>query len=141
MLRREHASHIAIIGELAAQELLGGRKRVESRLSRTCRAPFRAVQAGDLVYFKQSGGGVIGQAHVASVRHWTDMKPVDVLHLAQRFNPQVRAPRSYWMARRRCRFATLIWLRGFRAQTAPFDLPRQYGNAWIVLARGAGPRP
>lgn len=128
--------HIAIINRASAAALLSGRKRIESRFSRTRRAPLGRVRVGDRIHFKLSGGPVIGEARVQRVREFHDLDAPRMRWLQRRYNADVRAPASYWRARRSSRFAVLIWLSGLTRGGAGATAPRQYGTAWIVLGPG-----
>lgn len=128
------AIHVAIVDQRAARELLGGRKQVESRFARRRRLPYGRIWAGDQVYFKLSGGRVIGQWCVARVGLFENLTPEAIESLRARYNGGIRASDDYWRARRDCRYGVLIWLTAFRRRPLPLPVPRQYGAGWMVLA-------
>ncbi len=59
--------HLAILVEPYLQFILEGRKTVESRFSARRGVSYGAVQRGDVVLLKRSGGPVIGVAQIAHV--------------------------------------------------------------------------
>lgn len=129
--------HLAIVGGDAAQQLLSGRKRVESRfLTRRC-APFACVHAGDMLHFKLCGGDLIGTSRVAAVIQYEGLTPGELYRIRRRYGRYILAPPGYWAARRHCRYAVLIWLSPLRPPPGNLRVPRQYGGAWLVLP-GAG---
>jgi hypothetical protein len=125
--------HVAIVNRFVAGQLLRGCKAVESRFYRRKRPPLGRIQVGDTVYFKLSGGQVIGQATVARVRQFWNLTPAGVLDLRRRYNAAVGAPPRYWRVRRRCRYGLLVWITPLSPPPAGLNVPRQYGNGWLVL--------
>jgi hypothetical protein len=124
---------VAIIDAIAAGQLLSGRKRIESRLSRSRRLPFGRIDVGDAVHFKLSGGSVIGTAHVKHVRHFDCLTPQRVHALQRQYNQAICAPPAYWRARRHCRYAVLIWVDQLASPPPALHVPRQFGGAWLEL--------
>lgn len=124
--------HIAIVSTAVALALQSGSKRIESRLTRTRRAPFGRIAPGDRIHFKLSGGPLIGSARVRRVGQWSGLTPARIRTLRRTFGAAVAAPPGYWRVRRGCRFGVLLWIGPMRA--APrMDVPRQFGSGWIVL--------
>jgi len=126
--------HVAIVDARAAQGLLKGRKRVESRFARRRRLPYGRISVGDLVYFKLSGGTIIGHSTALRVHQFDQLTPGAIDRLRCRFNRRIHAPASYWQARRHCRYGVLIWLSGFTARLTALAVPRQYGSGWVLLS-------
>jgi hypothetical protein len=129
------AIHVAIIDSEAAASVLSGRKYVESRFTRRRRVPYGMVTEGDKIYFKVSGGSIIGHSYAARVSCFSDLTPAAIQKLRRRYNRAVLASPGYWHARRRCRYGVLIWLTRFVRRAARIRVPRQYGNAWVVLSK------
>jgi len=124
--------HVAIVDNDTAQDLLSGRKRVESRFARHRRPPYGCVSRGDHIYFKHSGDMVIGRAAVTRVLQFDDLTPGAIEDLRRRYNHAIRATPAYWYARRNRRFGVLIWLARLRPPDNAPAVPRQYGNGWIL---------
>lgn len=127
-------NHVAIVSHPMAEALTRGAKVVESRLYRHRRVPYGCVNPGDRVHFKVSGGSFIGTCKVVGVRCFSDLTPAAVAQLRRRYNDAVCAPASYWSAKRRSRYAVLIWLGPLSAPGRELYIPRQFGSAWTVLS-------
>lgn len=127
------AIHVAIIDSYSAATLIEGRKRVESRFMRHRRIPYGYIKVGDMVYFKLTGAFIIGHCRVARVQEFCDLTPRAMEALRVQFNWAIQGPPTYWNARRCCRYGVLIWLRRFVPKPAALQIPRQYGNGWLVL--------
>lgn len=124
--------HIALIDRSFADDLIAGRKTVESRFMKTRRAPFGAVQAGDLIVFKISGGQVIGTWRATWVREFVGLSPAEMQTISRRYNSRILAPRCYWLAKRNARFGVLIGLAYCGFPVNEIRYRRQFGNAWIT---------
>jgi hypothetical protein len=127
--------HVAIVDAATATKLASGHKRIESRLARHRRLPYGRVSKGDRIYFKVSGGNIIGLSRVRRVLHFDDLTPPDIDALRSRYNPAILASPRYWIRRRHCRYGVLIWLSSFCRRRSTFRVPRQFGNGWLLLPR------
>lgn len=126
-------THLAIVSAAAGQALLGGTKRVESRFGRRRRPPCGCVAKGDLIHFKISGGTLLGSSQVLATKEFTGMAPRDMDRVRRVYGRLVQAAAEYWTARRYCRHGVLIWLRPLTPPPRRLTIPRQFGNAWLVL--------
>jgi len=134
------ALHVAIVTPPYDRMILDGRKRIESRLTRTARPPFGCVAPGDALYFKRSGGAFFARAEAARVLMADRLTPGKVDALAERYNGDIGGAPEFWAERRgTAKFATLIWLRDVR----PIEVGPRYRTinmrAWYTLDDGAAP--
>ncbi len=118
-------SHIAIVDDQFAVPLLKGHKRIETRFSRTRRAPFGSVSAGDSIYFKASGGDFIGPCTALSVIEYDRLTPAKIDAIRRRHNHAIQAPPSYWHDRKGCQFGILIRLGSVSAPAWSGPVPRR----------------
>lgn len=136
--------HVAIVHASYLDLILCGEKSVEARLSLTRQPPYGKVRAGDVVWFKASGGGFGACATVSRARSWQHLDPAGVDRLRAEFDGVIRGSAAFWASKRRARFATLIWLESVRAvDTGPAYRRSAGGRAWYILSplrSGAAPR-
>lgn len=95
--------------------------------------PFDRISAGDQIYFKSSGGNVIGRCRALKVSQFDNLTANKIFALRDRHNLRIRATAEYWRKRSRCRYGVLIWLGPVRA-TARVKVPCQFGSGWVLLA-------
>lgn len=130
-------THLMIVHERFAPDLISGRKSVESRLGRDRRAPFGRVNPGDLVYLKCSGGPVFAAATVERVDEFEDLTPGEIENLRSTYEDRVLGGDAYWASKSDAKFATLVWLgsvRPVRDESAiPSELLKPSRNAWRTL--------
>jgi hypothetical protein len=119
-------------------EILSGRKTIESRLSSSRRTPFGQVRAGERVYFKVSGGAYGATALISHVETFENLKPTDIAAIRRLHNANIRGSAEYWKQKRSSRVATLMWIHKIEAtEMGPIldDVPNwQPCSAWGVLS-------
>ena len=82
--------HIAILSHKSVlDKILSGQKTVESRFSRLKSLPFGQINEGDKLYFKLSGGPVLGKAIVTRVEEYDNLTPGRVNELAKRYEKEL----------------------------------------------------
>lgn len=134
------AVHVAIVSPPYDRLILEGRKRIESRFTRTARPPFGCVKPGDRLCFKRSGSRFFAEAEVERVLMADRLTPERVDALVKRYNEWICGEAGYWAEKRAsARYATLIWLRNLRpTERGPRYRP-VHMRAWYVLGDDALP--
>lgn len=132
--------HVAILLRRYIKLLLTGRKTVESRLTKSPRAPFGLIEAGQRVFFKASSGPFMATAVAHEVASFDDLSPRRVTELQRQFNDAVCGDDDYWAMRRDCRYATFVSLREVQPVSRGPTLAPSRGPAWFCLD-GESPAP
>jgi len=127
--------HLAVLKKRYLEAILAGRKRVESRFTRTRRQPFGRVRLGDRLFLKASGGPVCGTAVVARVEQFEDLTPERMFQIKKRYNSEIQAGQQYWREKAACRFGILLWLEDVR-RIEPVRISKRDWRAWVVLSEG-----
>lgn len=127
--------HLAIVDRPTAKRLLSGQKVVETRFSRSRRAPFGRVRGGDILIFKVCGGKMLCTSAVRRVRHFDRLDSGRIEQIRRRYGRLICAPDAYWRSRRDRCYGSLMWLGRPGPPPESFRPPRQYGNGWVVLGR------
>ncbi len=135
--------HVAVVRRCFLDELLAGRKTIESRLTATRRDPFGRVRAGERVYLKESGGpfrgvGVVERAEFSRVRGprglWRVLEP----HMEAIGGAAIAEAEAFVRSRERsARFVSLVWLRSVAADARGVSIPKLHGRAWLCLPRNS----
>lgn len=109
--------HLAIFKGQAGEEILSGKKTIESRFSKVKKAPFGVVSSGDMVYIKPSGKEIIGEFRVKKVCYFED--------------PEIKT----------ARYATFIFIGdSARFITSPLKFKKKDSRGWVVLEQPAQKR-
>ena len=126
--------HLAILKKPYLEAILTGCKTIESRFTRTRRAPFEAISAGDRIFLKVSSGPVCAGATVAAAKNFKHLTPKRIFELKQQYNQYIKGSDSYWESIADCKFGVLIWL----ADIKPIEsmrINKKEWRAWVVLTK------
>ena len=79
--------HVAIMRKSwgLTEKILDGRKKIESRWYLSKRKPWDGIEAGDTVYFKNSGEPVKMKAKVSKVAQFTNLTPKKVKEILDKY--------------------------------------------------------
>jgi len=124
--------HLAILKKPYLDAILSGRKQIESRFTKTKRAHFGQVFAGDRIFFKLSSGPVCAMATVAVVKHFENLIPRQIEQLKQQYNSYIGGADEYWRSKAQCRFGFLVWLKDVKA-IEPVRIGKKDWRGWVVL--------
>lgn len=114
--------------------ILAGVKTAEARLTKTRREPYASLQAGETIYFKQSGGPILARADAAQVHRFELTGRRDLQRLRRRFETPLGGPSDYWHAKADARYATIIELARVEPveETPPWYHPHNTRSAWRI---------
>jgi ASC-1-like (ASCH) protein len=126
------SNHLVILKKPYLGAILAGRKKVESRFTRTKRYAFGRVLAGDKLFLKVSSGPVCATAIIGEVKNFENLTPKQIIKIKQQYNHHIRAGDEYWQSKADCRFGFLVWLRDVRA-IEPVRIRKKDWRGWVVL--------
>lgn len=129
----EACVHLAIFVEPYLTAVLEGRKTVESRFGARRRAPYRCIQANDLILIKKSGGPVVGLTVARSV-HFFTLSPDVLGELRAMFSDRLCADDAFWRSRADKRYATMIEL-GETVSLPPTPVDKRDRQGWVAYGR------
>jgi len=124
--------HLAILKRPYLEAILAGRKRIESRFTRTRRGAFGEVEAGDTLFLKESSGPVRATASVCGVKRFANLTAQKMGQLEAEYNHLVCGDDKYWRGKGDCRYGVLIWLEDVHL-IEPVRIAKKDWRAWVVL--------
>lgn len=124
--------HLVILKKPYLDAILSGRKRVESRFTKTKRHAFGRVLPGDKLFLKVSSGPVCATATVAAVKNFENLTSKQILELKQRYNRYIMGSEEYWRSKTDCRFGFLAWLDDVKT-IEPVRIRKKDWRAWVIL--------
>lgn len=100
--------HVAILRKPYLDLILAGAKTVEARLYKSARAPVGRVRAGEVIWFKQSGGPYRARGVVSGVHEERLESAARVRALRREFDGRVLGGAEFWEERAGARHAVLV---------------------------------
>lgn len=131
--------HVAILQKSYLDAILAGTKTIESRLTRTAREPFDAIDVGDRLFLKQSAGPFRAMAIASRVKQFADLTPERVERLQQKYQKQVGGDDAYWASKRDSRFAVFVSLDAVEPFSVGPSYVVQTMRAWYALPDAESP--
>lgn len=124
--------HLVILKKPYLDAILAGRKKIESRFTRTKRYAFGRVLRGDKLFLKESGGSVCATAVVKTVKNFENLTPRQIIKIKKQYNHYILGSNEYWQIKSNCRFGFLVWLEGVKS-IEPVRINKKDWRAWVVL--------
>ena len=126
--------HLAILKRPYLEAILDGRKKIESRLTKTRRSPIGQVLPGDKIFFKISSGPVCATATVKKVKTFYDLTSKQITKIKEQYNHQIGGSCEYWQGRTDCKFCFLLWLEDIK-RIEPIKINKKDFRAWVILTK------
>lgn len=126
--------HLAIFTGNAAEDILSGKKTIETRFSKSKIAPFGVISSGDVVYIKPSGKELIGEFRVKKVYFFDGLKKEDLMALKKEYGEKIVADDKYWQEKEGSRYGTIIFIaQSSRFLIPPLKISKKDMRGWVVL--------
>ena len=125
-------AHLVILKKPYLNDILAGRKTVESRLTRTRRSPLGEIAKGDKLFFKITSGPVCAIGRVKKVMQFENLTPSRIKRIEQEYNDRILGTDLYWTEKRQSRYCVLIWLENIK-NIPPRLINKKDWRAWVVL--------
>lgn len=131
--------HIAILNKIwkLLPKIISGQKTIESRWYKVRTAPWDRIQAGDVVYFKDSGEPVTIRAEVEKALQYEDLTEQKIREILDEYGDRIALSHEgyskYYDDRRYC---ILIFLKNVQELDHPIQIDKTgYGNAaaWMCV--------
>lgn len=132
--------HLAIMNSSwkLIPKIISGEKIIESRWSVNKIIPWKKVQVGERVYFKDSGKKVSLVAVVSRVLYFDNLNEDLKLKIIKKYGTKISissvSRMMGWLKNKR--YASLIFLKNPKVIKKPFDIDKRgfgSGAAWIVV--------
>lgn len=124
--------HLVILKNPYLDEILSGRKTIESRFLKVRRDFFDGVGAGDTLFLKRSSGAVCGRAKVKKVKRFVNLQPEKIRAIKKRYNNLICGDDGYWASKADSRYGVLVWLIDVE-RIEPINIGKSDWRGWVVL--------
>ena len=116
-------------------KIISGEKTVESRWYKFKKTPYKNIEAGDTVYFKESGDPVTVRSRVRSVLFFDSLSEEGIEGIIGEYGDAIGVDSSYGAEVVGKKYCTLVFLEDVR-EISPFEIDKTgYGimSAWITV--------
>jgi len=129
--------HIAILNKKLRllEKIISGNKTIESRWYKFKRTPYKNIQGGEIVYFKESGEKVTVSAVVEKVLFFSDLNEDKIKKILREYGREIGVENSYVKNLIGKKYCTLMFLKDVK-EINPFNINKKgYGlmSAWISV--------
>lgn len=124
--------HLAVLTEPYLSLLILELKTIESRFSKTRRAPWQCVSSGDLILLKRLSGPVVGLAEVGTVWECEIGGDRPLTGIRAEFGKRICAEEAFWAGCNQARYATLMQIRRICA-VKDIQCDKRDRRGWVVL--------
>lgn len=131
--------HLAIFGKEAVEQILKGKKLVESRFSQKRIAPYNQVSVGDLIYIKPPGEEIKGQFKASKVIYFENLDEGDWKLIKETWGDKIsigtkELDDKYFKAHFDAKYGTLIFIDQVEQFiTPPIKIQKSDQRGWVVL--------
>ncbi len=127
--------HLVILKRFYLDMILSGRKTIESRFLKTRRRFFDRLDAGDILFLKESSGPVCGKAKVAAVKKFENLQPSRIKKIKEQYNQSICGTEEYWKSKLSSRYGILVRLADIE-RIEPVNIRKSDWRSWVILEKG-----
>jgi len=129
--------HLAILAKKRKilSKIISGEKTIESRWYVQKRTPYKKIQKGEVIYFKEAGDPVRVKARVKEVLFFEDLNEERVKRILEEYGRRICIRVSYAPKLSGKKYCTLIFLEEVKTLENPFEVDKKgFGlmAAWIT---------
>ncbi|HVU57738.1 MAG TPA: hypothetical protein VHD83_21900 [Puia sp.] len=130
----EIAIHLAVFSDTILQDLLAGKKKVESRFSVNKISPHGKIRTGDLVLVKKSGGPIVAAFIARNITSFSNLTPSKIIAIRKEHEKKLAlsAADDFWNEKLKSKFATLFDIEKLRV-ICPVQIEKKDRLGWVIL--------
>src|SRR3990172_11193313 len=124
--------HLAVFDDRnIIEKILKEEKRVEGRFSRKKMLPYDKIKKGDIIYLKESGGLIFGQAEVNNVLFYDNLTPEMISKIRKEYQEDLCVSENFWQKHGKSKFVTLIFLKN-PERIFPTKYKKKDRRGWVA---------
>ena len=132
--------HLALMDIFFMKKILDGQKTIETRWAKTQRTPFRRIEEGEKIFFKEVGGNVKASATAQKVEFHknNEIEPTINLFIKKHFQEigfsSIEQLNEFLNEKKEIYYLSIIWLENVKNEFFKVN-PKKYvyRNGWAVL--------
>jgi ASC-1-like (ASCH) protein len=125
--------HLAIFIGDAIENILNGKKTIESRFSMNNTLPYGSVSKGDEVLLKKSGGDILGRVIADNVLFYQNFGTKGLVEFRKMYSEDLCVDEKFWEDKSKARYVSLIFLKEPQRFVAAIKFKKHDRRPWVVL--------
>ena len=125
--------HLAIFVGDAIENILAGRKTVESRFSMHKVLPYQSVAKGDEILLKKSGGDILGRVFVDNVLYYEKFGMKGIAEFRKMYSGDLCVDDKFWEAKKKAKFVSLMFLKDPERFVATMKFKKHDRRPWLII--------
>ena len=90
--------------------IIKGDKTIESRFSKVRCSPFRQVNKGDILIFKESSGGIIALSSIKDVEYYGNMSSEKTIEVLTKYQKELTITPEFMEEKKDSKYASLMYI-------------------------------
>ena len=132
--------HLALMNPFFMKKIFNGQKTIETRWTKTNRTPFRRIEEGEKIFFKEVGGNVKASATAQKVEFHknNEIEPTINFFIKKNFQEigfsSIEQLNEFLNEKKEINYLSIIWLEDVKKENFKVD-PKKYAyrNGWVIL--------
>lgn len=125
--------HLGIFTRENVEKILSGRKRADGRFSKIRVSPYLDVSAGDVVYIKEAGEGIVGQFFVSKVIYYDHPDGSDLEVIKKKYSRVMSFDDEFWRRLERVNYVSIIFIERVSRFLVPPMIDKKDSRGWVKL--------
>jgi hypothetical protein len=125
--------HLAIFSPGFIGKIFTGQKTYDGRFSQIRCAPFGAIEKGDLVLMKKSGGPIVGYFVAGKVQFFENLDTKKLQEITSNYKDELSIPKSFQSKKRNSKYLTLIKIKRPTKFRIPVIVKKRDLSGWVCL--------
>lgn len=125
--------HLAIFIGDAVDDILAGRKTIESRFSMNKVLPYKSVSKGDEILLKKSGGDIMGRVFVDNVLYYENFGLKGLTEFRKMYSDDLCVDDKFWESKNKSKFVSLIFLTDPERFVATIKFKKHDRRPWLII--------
>lgn len=127
--------HLAIFVGSTINDIISGRKTIESRFSLGRVLPYGQITKDDEILLKKSGGDVIGKVIADNVLYYDNLTPESIAILRKEYGKELCVNDNFWQTKSKSRYGTLIFLKKPERFLVPIKIHKKDRRPWVIMEK------
>lgn len=125
--------HLAIFVGDAIENILTGKKTIESRFSKKNVLPYQSIAKGDMILLKQSGGDIVGRVEVDNVLFYENFGSKGLAEFRKMYSDDLCVGENFWQEKSKSRYVSLIFLKNPERFIAAMKFKKHDRRPWVII--------